>query len=446
MARPMHMANSFDPENAASLDAADRALLERRRRALGAPYRLFYGKPVHVVRGEGALLYDKDGLDYLDAYNNVPVVGHSNPVVQQRVAQQLTVLNTHTRYLTDDVVTYAERLLDLFPEHLDQVVFACTGSEAVDLALRLARHVTGRRGVLATAHAYHGTTQSAAEVSPSLGPNNAIPADVVLVDAPDGLRDDPATAAQEFARRVSAAIGELGRRGHRPAAMIVDSVLSSDGLQPGPIGVLAPAAAVMREAGGLWIADEVQAGFGRTGGWWGYTRHGLEPDLVVLGKPMGNGIPISGVVGRGALMEDFGRDVRYFNTFGGNPVSVAAAGAVLDELVGRDLLSHAQRLGDDIAARLGELVADDAGVAQVRHAGLFVAVELVRDRSSAAPDPLRASAVVDRMRELRVLISASGVHDNVLKIRPPLVLAREHAPRLLDAVADALRTTRPSTA
>lgn len=437
MARTMHMANSFNPDHAADLNDDERRLLARRERVLGAPYRLFYEHPVHLVRGEGVLLYDADGRDYLDAYNNVPVVGHSNPAVQRAVTAQLGRLNTHTRYLTDGIIDYAERLVALFPEPLAQVVFACSGSEAVDLALRMARYVTGREGILATANAYHGTTRAAAEVSPSLGVNNPIPDSVVLVPAPDALRDAPdEDAAATFATRVAAGIDELRRRGYGLAGMIVDSILSSDGIQPGDAGLLAPAARLVQDAGALWIADEVQPGFGRTGNWWGFTRHGLAPDLVVLGKPMGNGLPISAVVGREPVFSQFGADVRYFNTFGGNPVSIAAAAAVLDELESRELLAASAAVGAQLADAMRGMAEQDAGVAQVRQAGLFIAVEFVGE--DGTPDAARAASVVNRMREERVLISASGRFGNVLKIRPPLVFGPEHAPRLLDALAAAL--------
>jgi 4-aminobutyrate aminotransferase-like enzyme len=431
------MANGFDPSRPVDLGAADRALLERRDAVLGRPYRLFYERPVHLVRGEGALLYDAEGRDYLDAYNNVPVVGHSNERVRAAVDRQLGTLNTHTRYLTDDVVAYAERLTALFPAPLSQVVFACTGSEAVDLALRIARTVTGRTGVVATRHAYHGTTTLAAQVSPSLGPNNEIPPEVALVDAPDSVRDDPTTAAADLGRRIDAAVADLRARGVGLAAVIVDSVLSSDGLQTGPAGLLQAAADRARAHGGLYVADEVQPGFGRTGAqWWGFQRHGVVPDLAVLGKPMGNGIPISAVVGRPDLFDVFGRQVRYFNTFGGNPVSIAAASAVLDELADRELLRHSAELGAELLAQVRDLTRDDDGVAEVRGAGLFLAVELVRP--DGTPDPARASRVVNALRDRRVLISASGVHDNVLKIRPPLVFPRAAAPRLLEALGQGL--------
>lgn len=438
----MHMANSYDPSvAAANIDGEASELIGRRSRVLGAPYRLFYQRPVHLVRGDGALLFDKAGNDYLDAYNNVPVVGHSNPRVLARVSEQLGTLNTHTRYLTDGIVEYAERLTALFPEPLSQAVFTCTGSESVDLALRVSRQVTGRRGIIATRHAYHGTTTAAAEISPALGPNNTIPETVELVEAPDTLRET-GDVAERFTDRVRAAIAAMRARGIAPAALIIDSVLSSDGLQVDPAGLLAPAAAVAREAGALVIADEVQAGFGRTGVWWGFQRHGFVPDLVVLGKPMGNGIPISAVVSEAGILESFGRNVRYFNTFGGNPVSIAAANAVLDELEDRELVSSAGALGAELKSGIAALKESDPGVAAVRGAGLFLAVEICDPADGAAPDPERAARIVGHMREHRVLISASGAGENVLKIRPPLAFESTHAPRLLEALASALRETR----
>ncbi|MFD5600117.1 aspartate aminotransferase family protein [Leucobacter sp. NPDC058333] len=431
-----HMANSFDPARAASLPPADVKLIARRDRAMGAAYRLFYDRPVHVVRGEGVWLYDTDGDAYLDAYNNVPVVGHANPVVQQRVAAQLGVLNTHTRYLGDDVVAYAERVTGLLGHGLEQAVFVCTGSEAVDLALRVARHVTGRRGVIATSHAYHGTTAAAAAISPSLGPNNPIPDEVELIAAPDLASESPAEAAAALASRVTSAVAALRARGHDPAALIIDSVLSSDGLQGTEANVLREAAAAIRAHGGLYIADEVQSGFGRTGAWWGFPSQGVEPDLVVAGKPMGNGMPLAAVFARPEHFDRFGADMRFFNTFGGNQVSVAAGQAVLDELTERGLVERAGVLGASVLNELRGIAAAGNGVGAVRGSGLFFALEVVDD--AGRPDAARASAVVNRMRDARVLISASGRDANVLKIRPPLVFAEEHAPILLDALAGAL--------
>jgi 4-aminobutyrate aminotransferase-like enzyme len=269
-----------------------------------------------------------------------------------------------------------------------------------------------------------------------LGPNNVIGDDVVLVTAPDAEHDDPATVAEDCAARVRSAIAELHRRGVGFAGMIVDSILSSDGVQSDPEGFLAPAVRAVHEAGGLWIADEVQPGFGRLGSaWWGFQRHGIEPDLVVLGKPMGNGIPIGALVGRDGVMAKFGRDIRYFNTFGGNPVSIAAATAVLDVIEEEALLDNVQLSGQRLLEGLREIAGRHDGIGGVRGCGLFLAMEFV---DGDEPDAATAARVVNELRERRILISASGPHENVLKIRPPLPFTTEHADLLLGELDDVL--------
>ena len=439
--QPMHMANAYDSTGAAELDPGSRALNERREAVLAPTYRLFYREPVALERGAGVWLYDTAGQRYLDAYNNVPVIGHSHPHIQRLVNDQLGVLNTHTRYLTESVVRYSERLLALFPPELSKVVYTCTGSEAVDLALRITRYQTGARGIICTSHAYHGVTAAAAEISPSLGPNNPIPPHVVLVDAPDFYREEPREAGEALVERVRAAIATLNQRGVGLAGMIVDSVLSSDGVQCDPATFLRPAAELVRAAGGLWIADEVQSGFGRLGtGWWGFERHGLQPDLVVLGKPMGNGIPIAAVVGREQVMATFGRDMRYFNTFGGNPVSIAAATAVLDVIEEDRLIDNARDVGAYLIAGLRELAQRHRVLGDVRGTGLFVAVEIVDDDDDKTPDAEAAARIVNEMRQRRVLISASGRSHNVLKIRPPLPFTSTHADVLLAELDATLET------
>ncbi|WP_201028398.1 aspartate aminotransferase family protein [Mycolicibacterium brisbanense] len=443
--QPMHMANAYDGSGADELDPESRALAARRDAVLAPSYRLFYRRPVALVRGSGVWLYDADGNRYLDAYNNVPVIGHSHPHVQELVSAQLGVLNTHTRYLTEPLVAYSERLLALFPAELSKVVYTCTGSEAVDLALRTARYETGAQGIICTSHAYHGCTAAAAEISPSLGPNNEIPPHVVRVEAPDFYRESPLEAGERFAQRVREAIAVLAERGFGLAGMIVDSVLSSDGVQADPAGFLRPAGDVVRAAGGLWIADEVQPGFGRLGaGWWGFTRHELRPDLVVLGKPMGNGIPIAAVVGREDVMARFGRDIRYFNTFGGNPVSIAAATAVLDVIEDEELIDNARAAGARLMAGLQELAGRHRVLGDVRGAGLFVAAEIVGDRDSRSPDADTAAVVVNELRERRILISASGREQNVLKIRPPLPFTAEHADLFVAALDEVLTSVAPA--
>ena len=287
------MVNGFDPDSAGTLDPELRRIVERRASLLGPAYKLFYANPLQVVRAQGVHLYDADGQEYLDAYNNVPSVGHCHPRVVEAISRQAATLNTHTRYATELILDYAERLLGTYPDAIANVMFTCTGSEAVDLALRIARFYTGGEGIVITSNAYHGVTTAAAEISPSLGPAVPLGRTVWCVKPPLDA-DAPA-----LAERVRAAIADMNRHGVRLAAFIADSLFSSDGILPGPAGFLRPVADVVRKAGGLYIADEVQPGFGRTGaGMWGFTRHGLVPDLAVMGKPMGNGMPIAGVAAR----------------------------------------------------------------------------------------------------------------------------------------------------
>ena len=398
-------------------------LIARRDAALGSAYRLFYASPVEFARGEGVYLYDPDGNAYLDAYNNVPSVGHSHPHVTGAVTRQLATLNTHTRYLTAGLVDYAERLLATHQVEAGHAMFTCTGSEANDLALRIARHRTGGSGVIITANAYHGVTAAVADVSPSLGV--PLGQHVRAVPAPPRAGD------------VAAAIADLGRHGIRLAAFLADSLFSSDGVLP-YAPELTAVQDLVHEAGGLYIADEVQSGFGRTGShMWGYQRHGLAPDIVTLGKPMGNGMPIAGIVARHDVLEDFGRTARYFNTFGGNPVCVAAAAAVLDVLESEKLPANAEATGAYLKAALTRLAADSPCLAKVRGAGLYLGVDVTD--SGGAPSGALAAAIVNGMRDRRVLIGATGPLGHTLKIRPPLPFGRAHADHFLSVISDVLR-------
>ena len=278
---------------------------------------------MQFVRGEGVWLYDPAGNAYLDAYNNVASVGHSHPHVVQAIARQAAVLNTHTRYLHETVLDYAEKLLATFPAEISQIMFTCTGSEANDLALRVARTCTGGTGFIVTETAYHGVTSALAELSPSLGLPMAKDSHARLVPAPRSAGDD---TGEIFARHVRGALDDMKKNGIRPAGLLVDTIFSSDGVFADPAGFLRPAVEAVRAAGGIFIADEVQPGFGRTGEqMWGFARHGLIPDLVTMGKPMGNGHPVAGMAARPEVLAEFGARSRYFNTFGGNPVSAAAA-------------------------------------------------------------------------------------------------------------------------
>ena len=434
------MLNGFDVSRLSSLPERERSLIERRQAMLGPSYRLFYENPLHLVKGEGVWLYDPDGNAYLDAYNNVPSVGHCHPKVVAAMAEQAGVLNTHTRYLDDKILDYSEKLLATFPADLNRVMYCCTGSEAVDLALRLASYYTGGTGIIITENAYHGTTASAAAISPSLGPNMPLGAHVMTVPAPDSYHANGKDVGEDFAQAVSNAIAFMRRRGIKPAAFIADSIFSTDGIFAGPAGFLKKTLDVVHEAGALYIADEVQPGFGRLGShMWGFMRHGIVPDIAVMGKPMANGLPIAAAVMKGEVQERFGRDIRYFNTFGANHVSVAAANAVLDIIQEEDLMGNAHATGTYMLEGMRRLQHTFDCIGDVRGAGLFLGLEFVKDRDSRTPDGDRSLDVVNRMRERRVLISAAGIHGNTLKIRPPLPFTKDHADIFLTTLEEVLR-------
>ncbi|WP_197024680.1 aspartate aminotransferase family protein [Cellulomonas sp. KRMCY2] len=435
--------NSFRSEAAAALPPATHELIARRERVLGPSYRLFYRHPVHLVRGQGAHLYDAEGDEYLDVYNNVASVGHCHPRVVGAVQAQAAALNTHTRYLHDAVVSYAEDLLSTLPAEIDRVMFMCTGSEANDLAVRVAQAHTGGTGVIVSAEAYHGNSMLTSQLSPALGTAQDLGLAVRTVPAPDAYRVGAPDLGLWFAAQVARQIADLERHGIRLAALLVDSIFSSDGVHPDPAGYLAPAVDVVHRAGGVLIADEVQPGFARTGQeFWGFARHGVVPDLVTMGKPMGNGIPVSAMAARSDVLAAFGETIPYFNTFGGNPVSIAAAQAVLDVIRDEDLQLHSDRVGARLLAELTGLAADHEVVGDVRGAGLYLGLEVV-DPSSGRPDSGVALEVTEGLRQRRILTSVCGAGGNVLKLRPPLVFSDTDADRLVTGLDDVLRTLRP---
>jgi 4-aminobutyrate aminotransferase-like enzyme len=414
----------------------EQGIVSRRARALGPTYALFYDEPLHIVRAEGVWMYDAQGRRYLDAYNNVPVVGHCHPYVVDALARQARLLNTHTRYLAEQPLALAERLLKTMPGEIGNVVFACTGSEANDLAARISKTVTGGTGFIVTEYAYHGTTDLIAGMSPEDG--SPLGAGVYTVPAPLG----PEGAAR-FGERVRACIESMRAAGIRPAALLVDTIFSSDGVAADPPGFLAAAAAEIRAAGGLLIADEVQPGFGRTGThMWGFQRHGVVPDLVTMGKPMGNGHPISALAARPALLEAFARRTRYFNTFGGNSVSCTVALAVLDVLEKERLIANAGASGDYLHRGLARLAQRYPWIREIRGAGLFVGVELTDNPDTRLPARQEAARLVNALRHLGVLIGTTGRDSNVLKIRPPLSVV----PAELDLLLEALDTSLASAA
>ncbi len=433
-------ATYFRPEHRKGLDDRTRALIDRREAVLSPAYRLFYAHPVEFVRGSGTKLYTANGDEYLDVYNNVPSVGHSHPRVTAAIAEQAGRLNTHTRYLHEGLIDYAERLIGSFTHGLDTLTLVCTGSEANDLALRVATHATGHRGVIVTENAYHGVTTEIAAISPSLAGRESLADWVRTVRPPVG--DGAAMVAD-----ARVAIADLQAAGHGVAALIIDTAFASDGFiapSRGTTTALAEVQRLVHAAGGLVIADEVQPGFGRLGvrsgepSLWGYRHHGLAPDLVTIGKPMANGLPVAGLVATRELMRTFGDRVRYFNTFAGTPVSVAAASATWDVLHDERLAEHAAVIGDELLAHLAELVSTHDRLSGERGRGLYLAVDVV-DPATGAPDESAAVRLVGALRERRILISASGRDNAALKLRPPLPFSRDDVERFVTELDGALR-------
>jgi 4-aminobutyrate aminotransferase-like enzyme/Ser/Thr protein kinase RdoA (MazF antagonist) len=386
-------------------------LLRRRSAALGSALTsLTYRNPVHVVRGEGVWLFDADGRRYLDAYNNVPVVGHCHPRVTEAVVRQTRLLNTHSRYLYEPLVELAERLVaTMTPETgLDAVMLVNSGSEANDLAWRLATVATCHSGAIVTEFAYHGVTTAIADFSPE--------------EWPQGFRPEHVKTITPFGVGMADAVGRLDSRGHGLAATYLDCGFTSDGIWTPSAAEVQAIARATREAGGLLVADEVQAGHGRTGEHlWSFARYGLAPDVVTLGKPMGNGYPVAAVIARQELFNRLKAETEVFSTFGGNPVAARAALAVLDVIEDERLIENAKSVGEELIEALRGL-----NVGEVRGRGLLVGVEL--ESADLAED------IVNRMRDAGVLINRTGPDENVLKIRPPLVFASEHVEMLVAAM------------
>jgi 4-aminobutyrate aminotransferase-like enzyme len=430
--------NRFDPAVLDRLPDRLQETIRRRTKVLGPGYTLVYREPVEVVSGHGAHLIDRDGNDYLDAYNNVPCVGHAHPHVVEAVSRQMAAVNINTRYAQESLVDYAERLLATFPEELSKLSLACSGSEANDLAVRVARFHTGGEGIIVTRWAYHGITREVASFSPHLGAGSPLGPNVRFIDPPDPrLVAAGSTLAEHMRNQVRRAIDDLERHGYKLAALITDCAHTSDGIFTDPVGYLTAMVEEVHAAGGVYIADEVQAGFARLGdSMWGFSRHGALPDIVTLGKPMGNGLPVSGVVFRPEVCEEFGRNVRYFNTFGGSSIPVAAAAAVLDVFEKENVQRRVLENGKALHAGLDEITRDSPYVAEVRGSGLYVGVELVKDRETLDPDRALAENITNDLRDRRVLISGTGKAANILKIRPPLAFTAADVTRFLETFAE----------
>jgi 4-aminobutyrate aminotransferase-like enzyme len=417
-------------------------ILAARRQHLGPSLSISYRTPLHIVRGEGAYLYEADGRAYLDCVNNVAHVGHAHPRVVEAGIAQMRVLNTNTRYLHENVVRYAERLTALLPEHLEVCYFVNSGSEANELALRLARAATGRPEVAAVDVAYHGNTQRLVEISAYKfnGPGGAgQSADVQVVPLPDPYRgahrgSGPDVGAA-YVADARAVLDSASAAGHPAGALIAEAIPSTAGQVVPPSGWLSGLFEAARGVGAVPIADEVQVGFGRVGSdTWAFGAQGARPDIVTMGKPIGNGHPLGAVVTTRAIAAAFANGMEYFNTFGGNPVSAAIGLAVLDVIRDEGLQEHARVVGEQVLGGLREVAARREAIGDVRGMGLFIGIELVRDRVTREPSPELARDLADIAAERGVLLSTDGPFHNVIKIKPPLVFSATDAHRLIETV------------
>lgn len=413
-------------------------LVSRRNATIGPYSPLFYAEPLQLVSASGVWCTDVNGDRYLDGYNNVPHVGHCNERVVHAIADQAATLNVNTRYLNERVVNYSELLLSTFDHGLNRVLYGNSGSEANELAIRIARQLTGNTGMIVSDYSYHGTTITLAGLTTGLTTSMPLDNNVRTLRFPD-LDIDTRPEAEVLAETLAsldASIASLTEAGFGVAACLFDSLFSTEGMPRLPQGLLDGIVQRITAAGGMVIADEVQSGFGRTGThMWGYQYAGLTPDLVTLGKPMGNGHPMSAVVTSEAVLDSFGSRNEFFNTFAGNPVSAAAGEAVLLEMQAESLMDRARTVGELAASRFNTFAERFDFVRTAKCNGMFLGLDFAVD---GEPAPALARRVVEEMKSRKVLISRIGRDENVLKVRPPLAFGEQELPILLDALEDSL--------
>lgn len=419
-------------------------MLARRNQVMGDKFYLFYSPPLHVVKGEGVWLWDADGRLYLDCYNNVPHVGHCHPTVAAAIARQARQLNTNTRYVTDQAIEYAERLSALAGEGLTAVVYVNSGSEANDVAWRMAKTWTGARGGLAMEFAYHGITEASDAFSPANDAKGRVAEHLALLVPPDDYRGPFKRGEKDLGARYAALadgkIADLQKKGLGLAAAMIDSAFMTNGMLEAPQGYLSGVVERVRKAGGLFIADEVQSGFGRLGtAFWGHRHHGVTPDFITIGKPAGNGHPIGAVITRPEILDRFMAEGAFFSTFGGNNVSAAAGIAVLDVIESEGLVENARLAGAALKAGLKSLMAKHAAIGDVRGTGLALGVELVRDRKTLQPAAEECKRLQSLIRDQGVLVGGEGFHGNILKVRPPIAFTSNEVPLVIEAFDQALQ-------
>ena len=420
------------------MDSTTQQIQARRDQAMGSGTPLFYKQPLHLVRGDGVYLYDPAGRRYVDMYNNVPCVGHANPHIVEAMVRQQSTLNVHSRYLHEGIIEFCEKLAALHDGKqtagpIESVIVSCSGTEANEIALRMARFATGKQGIICTDGTYHGNSELVGKLTRlSLG-SNTIP-DVRSFPFPETYRPiqlglTKAELTDAYLAKLQQAIDSLNASGEGFAALILCSFLANEGLPNIPAGFMAKASDLVHQAGGLIISDEVQAGYCRSGKWWGYEISGLKPDIIVTGKPMGNGLPIAATAASKHLVDIFRAKTRYFNTFASSPLQAAVGNAVIDYIQRENLAESVASVGAHLKSELQKRTNPKIG--DIRGVGLFIGVEMIHRDGS--PDVETTIDVVNRLKEKGFLMSNAGIFKNVVKIRPPLVFKMEHAQAFLGA-------------
>ena len=424
----------------------NKELIEIRKNNLNPCLSIAYKNALKIVKGRGVWLYDDKGNKYLDMVNNVSHVGHCHPKVSKVACDQMQQLNTNSRYLHDNLAEYSLQLLKTFPPELSVVFFCCTGSEANELALRLARTKTGGDQIITVDGAYHGNTQTLIDISPykhnSKGGKGA-PDYVQTVEVPDiyrGAIQKKENAGQNYAQYIDVAIGKIESKDKKLSAFICESLLGCGGQMPLPDDYLKNSYAKIRKAGGVCIADEVQVGFGRCGThMWAFEQQDVIPDIVTLGKPIGNGHPMAAVITTQEIAESFNTGMEYFNTFSANPVSCAIGLAVLEIIKDENLQANALNIGNYILSELRKIQKHCPLIGDVRGTGLYIGAEFVKDRQSKLPATSEVAKVVESLRDKNILLSTDGPDHNVLKMKPPMVINKEQADLFLNCLQDSLK-------
>jgi 4-aminobutyrate aminotransferase-like enzyme len=416
---------------------ANKDLLERRALAMGSSP-IFYKEPVHLVKGEGIWLYDDSDNKYMDCYNNVPCVGHCHPHVIEALSKQAGRLNTHSRYLSKVVVDYSERLMSLHADPLSVLQMGCSGTEAIEIALKMARLATGGKGIICSNATYHGNSHETIRMT--IGPFEPdfkrIPFPEKFRPLKQGLPENE--LCDLYLEEIKRAISEFSENNIPLAGMLFCSIFANEGLPDIPLGFMKKAATLVRDAGGVVILDEVQAGFCRTGSWWGYEVNECVPDIVAMGKPMGSGYPLSGVGTSPEIAKIFHEKSYYFNTTASTPLQAAVGSAVLDVIEEEDLLGNVNSVGDYLKDKVKGFAKKYDMVGDVRGLGLFVAIECIEGQGSEKPNNKLATEFVEKMKQKGFLISNAGQFRNVLKIRPPLVFEKDHADSLYEVLEETL--------